>query len=163
MPNTTSLEEAIRDAGEDWLIDSFAPPEQAIGHLQQTLQMVHDLGRQRFGGNSPNLTEPAIVQEYNRRPLQVRGFFQSLGGSRTPEMLLMVWRIIQGMEVKDIQLSYGKRNHFDVRVVLKSPYGDEDPPYVSSTIQDFTLLRHIGILESGGPIFDGYYALKVSR
>lgn len=73
----------------------------------------------------------------------------------------MVWRIIQGMEVKDIQLSYCKRKHFDVRVTLESPYGGEDPPYVSSSIQDFSLFRHIGILESGGPIFDGFYALKV--
>ena len=161
MPNTTSLEEAIRDAGEGWLIDSFAPPEQAIPHLRECLQLVHVLGQSRFGGNAPVLSEPAIVHEYNLQPLKVRGFFQSLGGSRTPEMLLMVWRIIQGMEIKDIRFSYLKQEKFEVRVVLESPYGEEDPPYVSNAIQDFTLFRHIGIIECGGPIFDGFYALKV--
>ena len=97
MPTATSLEEAIRDAGEEWLIDMFKPPDQAIPHLLKILQLVHALGQQRFGKNGPDLTEAAIVPEYNRHPLQVRGFFQSLGGTRTPEMLLMVWRIIQGM------------------------------------------------------------------
>ena len=35
MPNTNTLEEAIRDAGEGWLIDMYAPPEQAIPHIRQ--------------------------------------------------------------------------------------------------------------------------------
>lgn len=161
MPNATTLEEAIRDAKEDWLIDLFQPSEGAIPHLRQVLQKVHDLGQQRLGGNAPNLTEAAVIEEYNRHPLQVRGFFQSLGGTRTPEMLLMVWRIIQGMEVKDVRLTYQKRRIFEVRVVLESPYEEEDPPYSSTTIQDFALFRHLGIMESDGPIFDGFYALKV--
>lgn len=161
MPNPISLEEAIRDSGESWLINSFEPPENAIPHLLQTLQTVHAIGQERFGRNAPNLSEEAIVQEYIRNPVRVRGFFQSLGGTRTPEMLLMVWRILQGMEVKDIQLSYRKRERFEVCVVLESPYGEEDPPYVSKNIHDFVLFRHIGILESGGPIFDGFYAIKV--
>ncbi|NQT37357.1 MAG: hypothetical protein HQ581_07715 [Planctomycetes bacterium] len=161
MPNPTSLEEAIRHSGEGWLIDSFAPPEEAIPYLRQTLQAVRAIGQQRFEGNAPDLSEKAVVQEYIRNPLRVRGFLQSLGGTRSTEMLLMVWRILQGMEVKDIQLSYRKREQFEVRVVLESAYGEEDPPYVSNNIHDFVLFRHIGILESGGPIFDGFYALRV--
>ena len=161
MSHPTSLEEAVRHSGEGWLIDSFAPHDEAVPHLLQILQTVHAIGQHRFGSNAPDLSEEAIVQEYIRNPLRVRGFFQSLGGTRTPEMLLMVWRILQGMEVKDIQLCYRKREHFEVRVVLESPYGEEDPPYVSNNIHDFVLFRHIGILESGGPIFDGFYAIKV--
>ena len=77
-------------------------------------------------------------------------------------MLLMVWRIIQGMEIKDIQLSYQRQQTFQVRVVLQSPYGEEDEPYHSSNIHDFALLRQIGIHEvSGRPVFDGFYALKL--
>jgi hypothetical protein len=77
-------------------------------------------------------------------------------------MLLMVWRIIQGMEIKEVQLSYLRQETFGVRVILQSPYGGEDAPYISSNINDFALLRQIGVHEiSGRPVFDGFYALKV--
>jgi hypothetical protein len=77
-------------------------------------------------------------------------------------MLLMVWRIIQGMEVREIQVNYQRQQSFEVRVVLESPYGEVDHPYISRNIHDFALFRHIGILEIGGaPVFDGFYTLRV--
>ena len=158
----SALEEAIRQSGGGWIIDWFTPKEEALSHLRKTLVQVHQRARERLGGNAPDLTEDAIVAEYQRNPQKVRGFFQALGGTRTPDMLLMVWRIIQGMEIKDIQLSYHRQREFEVRVVLQSPYGEEDAPYVSSNIHDFALLRQIGVHEiSGRPVFDGFYALKV--
>ena len=32
-------------------------------------------------------------------------FFRRWGGTRRTEMLLMVWRIMQGMEIKDVQVA----------------------------------------------------------
>lgn len=76
-------------------------------------------------------------------------------------MLLMVWRIIQGMEVKDIRMDYQRQQSFQLRVILESPCGELDSPYNSRNIHDFALFRHIGIMEIGGaPVFDGFYALK---
>jgi hypothetical protein len=50
----------------------------------------------------------------------------------------------------------------EVAVILESPYGEEDAPYISSDINDFSLFRHIGILEiSGRRVFDGFYALRL--
>jgi len=161
-PSTQTLEEAIRHAGDGWLIDFFGPPREAMNDLGRLLAEVHRRGQERLGGNAPNLTESALVAEYNRSPLKVKGFFQILSGTRTPDMLLMAWRIIQGMEIKDIQLSYSLRESFRVRVILESPYGEPDAPYESQEIQDFTIFRHFGIMEiSGRPVFDGFYALKV--
>jgi len=160
--SSLSLEGVLRQAGEGWLIDSFAPPENALPHIQQTLEAVQREARYRLGDNAPEVSEDALLREYRRNPQRVRGFFQALGGTRTPEMLLMAWRIIQGMEVKDIQLSYLRQISFEVRVILESPYGEPDAPYVSRSIHDFSLFRHIGILEIGGaPVFDGFYPLRV--
>ncbi len=161
-PSTQTLEEAIRHAGEGWLIDFFAPPAEAMNHLRRLLAEVHRRGQERLGANAPRLTEASLVAEYNRSPLKVKGFFQILGGVRTPDMLLMAWRIIQGMEIKDIQLSYSLRDNFRVRVLLESPFGETDAPYESQAVQDFTIFRHFGIMEiSGRPVFDGFYAFKV--
>jgi hypothetical protein len=158
----STLEEAIRHAGEGWLIDSFAPPENAMPHLLQTLAVVQEEAHRRLGGNAPDVSVTALLREYTRNPLRVRGFFQAIGGTRTPEMLLMVWRIIQGMEVQKIEVTYLRQQRFEAQVVLESPYGEKDDPYVSRNIHDFALFRHIGILEIGGaPVFDGFYPLKV--
>ena len=157
-----SLEEAIRQSGEGWLIDWFPPPAAAIDHLRRTLDEVSHRARERLGGNAPDLSETSLLREYPRNPQRVRGFFQALGHTRSPDMLLMAWRIIQGMEIKDIRLAYHRQQVFETSVVLESPYGEEDAPYTSSNIQDFALLRHLGILEiSGRPVFDGFYPLRV--
>ncbi len=162
LPSANTLEEAIRNSGEGWLIDLFAPPREALEFLRQRLREVTERAQQRLGGNAPDLTEAALVDLYNRYPTKVKGFFQVLGGTRTPDMLLMAWRIIQGMEIKDIQMGYHRQDHFRIRVTLESPYGDADELYESDVIQDFALFRHVGIMEiNGKPVFDGFYPLKV--
>jgi hypothetical protein len=162
QPRTTNLEEAIRHAGEGWLIDWFEPRDQAMSHLRQSLENVARRAGERLGGNAPNLSEAALVDLYNKYPHKVKGFFQVLGGTRTPDILLMAWRIIQGMEIKNIEMDYHRQDHFVIRVTLESPYGEGDELYESSAIQDFTVFRHIGTMEiSGKPVFDGFYPLKV--
>jgi hypothetical protein len=159
----STLEGAIRKSGEGWIIDTFAPREAALDHILQTLDKVNELAKSRLGVSAPDLSPQALADEFDRNPARVRGFFQVLGGSRTAEMLLMVWRIMQGMEIKDVQLSYRWQKDFHVRVVLVSPYGDEDVPYESSEINDFAIFRHIGVLQIGDrPVFDGFYPLRLS-
>ncbi len=160
----TTLEEAIRQSGEGWLIDWHVPKEGAMGHIRKAIDQAYGRARDRLGASAPNLSEQSIVAEYNRNPQRVGGFFQALAGTRTPDMLLMAWRILEGMEIKEVQLAYRQREMFHVRVVLQSPYdGSQDAPYESSNIHDFALLRHFTVGESGGrPVFDGFYALRVA-
>lgn len=156
-----TLENAIRKSGEGWVIDLFAPKGGALVHIQQTLEKVNQLASSRLGTSAPNLSERAIVAEFGRNPARVRGFFQILGGSRTPAMILMVWRIMQGLEIKEVELSYHWQRDFHVRVVLASPNGDE--PYESSDINDFAIFRHFGVLQiNNRPVFDGFYPLRTS-
>jgi hypothetical protein len=156
-----SLEAVIRDAGEDWLIDWFSPRSGAVAALQQRLQQVSQESRKRFGENGPNFDDAALVAEFKRAPQIVRAFLQALGESDSPDMLLMVWRILQGMEVREIELAYRLQEHFHLRVTLVSPY--EEPPehYESDDIDDAALLRHLGIMKMDGqPVFDGFYAIR---
>ena len=57
MRTTNSLEEAIRDAGEGWLIDVYTPSEQAIPNLRRTLSEINAYARSKLGGNAPDLSE----------------------------------------------------------------------------------------------------------
>ena len=158
----SALEQTIRQSGEGWLIDGFAPPEKAMDHLRQTLASIDRRARELLNGNAPDFSEAALAKEFAVHPQQVRAFFQALGRSRTPDMLLMVWRVLQGMEIHRIELGYVRQHEFRLQVELESPYGDAPETYTSNKVQDFALLRHIGVHEIGGrPVFDGFYALKV--
>ncbi len=160
LPNT--LEEAIRQSGEGWLIDTFAPPDRAMEHLRRSLESVNLRAQELLGENAPNLSESSIIMEFAHHPQMIRGFFQAFGGTRTPDMLLMVWRIIEGMEIKDVELHYERQENFVVRVTLESIDGGANEVYESKNIQDFALFRHIGIIEIGNkPVLDGFYPLKL--
>jgi hypothetical protein len=99
-----------------------------------------------------------LLAEYLRDPQRVQGFFQASGVSVNLDTLLIVWRVIPGMEIKGLPVSNVRQESFELRVVLESPYGEEDPPYQSTDIDDFKLLRHVGIFKLGGnPVFDGFY------
>ena len=156
------LEEAIRQSGEGWVVDGFGPPSEAMGLIRGTLEEVNRAARSRLGRDAPDLSEPALLAEYARNPLRVRGFFQALGVSRTPEMLLMSWRIIQGMAIKEVELGYRQRESFEIRVILESPDPGGGETYVSTDIDDFRIFRHVGIMKLGeDPVFDGFYPLQL--
>ena len=162
-PSPSTLEETIRQSGEGWLLDWLAPPGEAIDHIQRTIRAVNKRARKRLGVKAPDISEKELIEEYRRNPQQVRAFFQALGGTPTPDMLLMVWRIIKGIEVKNVQIQYHRQESFRVEVILQSPSGDEDDEtYTSTDIDDFSLFRHFGVLEiDGRPVFHGFYALRV--
>lgn len=160
-----TLEEAIRDAGEDWLIDLYGPSDQAIPFLRERIAKINDVAQQRFGKNAPDLSEAGIIATYSHNPLKVKGFLQNLGGTRTartPEMLLMAWRIIQGAQIDEVNITYRRQKQFHMRVTLRPPDSEGEEVYESSAIQDFAIFRHIGLMEvSRGPVFDGFYALNL--
>jgi hypothetical protein len=158
----TTLEEAIVQSGEGWLLEIFPPRGTAMERIRQSLDAVNNLANERFDGEAPDVSDSAVIEEYNRNPQRMRGFFQALAGACTTEMLLMVWRIMQGIEIKDIRIGYRRQQEFNVTVILESPFGEEDKPYTSTDINDFTLLRHIGAFEiSGQPVLDGFYPLRL--
>jgi len=158
------LEQAIRGSGEEWLIDSFAPPSEAMNRIRKAISELDSLAKQRLGKNSPDLSENAIVEEYTRNPTKIRAFFQALGSTHNPEMLLMVFRIIRGMEIDNVQISYEKKKAFNMQVELLSPYGEPSESYNSQNINDFALLRHFGILTiDEKPVLDGFYSLRLGK
>ncbi len=155
---TKDLEAIIRDLREGWLIDLFSPPSEAMSHIRRRLAEANQYAQERYGNTAPELSEPAILEEYGRNPQRVRGILQILGASCTPEILVLVWRLIQGSTIQTIEVHYGRQSTFRMRVVLDG----EDKPYTSEDINDFKVLRHVGIMKVGdAPVFDGFYPLRV--
>jgi hypothetical protein len=157
------FEAMIRDAGESHLIDWYAPNEDALRYLRGLLAKADDRARERFGANAPRLTSEYLVDEYKHNPHKVQAFLQMLA-SLSPDMLVMVWRILQGMGVAAIRMEYDAEASFNLHLRLVSP-GDLSSveEYASTDIDDAVVLRHMGISKMNGrPLFDGFYALNVS-
>jgi hypothetical protein len=158
----STLEEAIRKSGEGWLLDYFQPHDRAIEHYVATISAVNALAKKQFGAKAPDLSENGLLREFQERSQHVRAFFQAMGVTSTPDMLLMVWRIIQGLEIEEVSVSYHLRREFEARVVLRSLTGLET--YASNNIRDFYLLRHLEAREVHGlPVFDGFSALRLGK
>ena len=161
---TDPLEQIIRASGEGWLIDWYAPKEQALPNLRQILAAANAQGRARLGASAPPLTPESLVAEHARNPHKVRAFLQVIGSVATPDLLVMVWRILQGMNIAEVRLEYASQQAFQMAVRLTSSYEDgaEDEVYESEDINDAVILRHLGIMKmNGAPVFDGFYPLNV--
>jgi hypothetical protein len=157
------LEDVIRKSGQDWLIDWYAPREQALPNLRRILATVYERARARLGYNAPHLTPDGLANEYARNPHKVTAFLQIIGAVATPDILLMVWRILQGMNIAEIRMNYLDQQEFTLYVRLSSPYeSGDDEVYESHDIDDAVVLRHLGTMKIGdAPIFDGFYGLRL--
>lgn len=159
------FEQVIRASGQGWLIDWYAPKEQALPNLRQILATANARGQARLRGDAPNLTPEALAAEYRRNPHKVNAFLQVIGSVATPDFLVMAWRILQGMDIAELALSYRSQESFQMRVRLRSPYeGGEDEIYESQDIDDAVILRHLGVMKMDDkPIFDGFYPLNLEK
>lgn len=150
--STMQLERLLRDCELDWMLELYAPPDQALVELKNAIE-------------GAGLTENQLSLEYEANPHKVRAFLQALATSRSKEMLVMVWSILQGDEVESVELAYESRTSFRLRVALRSHRSsreDQVQEYVSEDINDAGLLRHFGIAKvEGRPLFDGFYPLHV--
>jgi len=157
------LEDVIRRAGEGWMIDWYAPKHDALPRLREILRRANEWGRARFGGNAPQLTPEAIVNDYAGNPRKVRAFLQVLASAGTPQALVMVWRILQGMDIAAIHMEYDQGQPFRLHVRLISPDGVSEE-YESDNIDDAVILRHLSTMKMGDQgSFDGFYPLNLSN
>lgn len=156
-----NLEELVRRAGEDWLIDWYVPKKAALPHLLAMLDQADARLRQRYPAADPGINEQSLLAEFQRSPHKVRAFLQAVGETDSPDMLVMAWRLLQGSEVAEADLHYQSRKRFTLRVKLTSPEGGAEEVYESDDIDDAAMFRHFGILKMDDqPVLDGFYALQ---
>jgi hypothetical protein len=161
-PSPENLEQLIRASGQDWMIDFPGPKDDAIRRLRMAMEAATTEAQRRRLAVS--LTEESLIGMYESHPYQVNAFLQAMGATRNPNMLIMVWRIMQGMTVAKVEMSYLAKERFRLRVVLSSPYGEPEEAYESQNINDASLLRHFGIMTMDDkPLFDGFYALDLAK
>ncbi len=153
------LERLLRDNDLGWMIDMYAPRERAIPFLLQQLDVLTAEFRSRFR-DDVSFAPETLRAEAERNPHKIRAFLQALGTSASPEMLLMVWRILQGLTIHEMAMSYREQETFSLSVTLARPGEEQDglETYRTNDINDAALLRHFGITTvDRRPLFDGFF------
>src|SRR5437588_695140 len=97
------LERLLRTNGLGWMVDMYAPKERAIPELLKLLDRVTDEYQQRFRVSVPFSPE-VLTAEGEKNPHRVRAFLQAMGATRSPEMLIMVWRILQDLFIREVEM-----------------------------------------------------------
>lgn len=156
------LERLLRANSLGWMIDMYAPKDRAIPFMLEQLDGVMAEYRRRLGVQVA-LTPEALTAEAERNPHKVRAFLQALAATRSREMLVMVWRILQGLSIREVKMNYREQEVFSLVVVLARPRAEQDglEQYDSGDISDAALVRHFGITTvDGRPLFDGFFPLR---
>ena len=157
------LEKLFLENNMGWMLEKPFEREYVIDSFREKLREASQEALARFGPGAPQFTEESLVAEYQINPHKARAFLQGLIARMTAPMLVLSWRILQGMHVQEVEVSYRERATFKLRIVLNSPYGDgQEDIYESSDIWDASVLRHLGIAKvNGTPVFDGFIPLKL--
>jgi len=152
------LQRTIDEAAEFWG-DNAA---QFLDGLADTLSQASIAYTKRFPvaqSTIPPLNDVGIAETLDHNPHKLRAFLQALEETTSPEMLVMVWRIIHGDDIKAAEMSYEEDKRFHLRVRLEEQGSGTATSYDSENINDARLLRHLGMMElSGKPVFTGFFA-----
>jgi hypothetical protein len=86
-----------------------------------------------------------------------------MGTTQSPEMLVMVWRILEEMHIREVEMHYREQVAFSLVVILAHPGEDKEEleTYRSDDINDAALVRHFGITTvNHRPLFDGFFPMR---
>lgn len=160
------LERLLRSNGFGSLIDPQTNPGQAnqlVPQILERLERVEAEYYKRIKVSVPFAPE-ALEKEAAQNPHKVRAFLQAMRASQSPEMLVMVWRILQGLRIHSVDLQYRELEGFRLTVFLAREEGAEGPreEYQSRDIFDVRLLPHFGCgTVCDRPLFEGFYPFPV--
>jgi hypothetical protein len=157
------LEQLLRGNDLGWMIDMYSPRESAVPYLLEQLTRLTDEFRKKFGYDV-SFDPEQLEAEAQRNPHKIRAFLQALAATGKIDMLIMVWRILQGLCIRRVVLDYTEQTSFQLVVFLARPGEEGDlEEYSSDDINDAKLLRHFGITTiDKRPLFDGFFPLRTT-
>lgn len=153
MPDQTitALAQRLHESGVGWLLnqDADARLEQIRSEiLDVSAELSRRLPRMKIDVLAEVLTDPAL------KPL-----VQMFASPTTRDMRAMVYCVLRGMTIKDIEFSYKLKQRVDLAVVLQNEITGEELTFKSDRVWDVEILRHLGIMTMGNrPIIHGFYA-----
>ncbi|MBI4817408.1 MAG: hypothetical protein HY791_14195 [Deltaproteobacteria bacterium] len=124
--------------------------------IERELAEVDSFYLERIGQALQPPLSHAVFEQFDK----LRPLIQTFAAPITTEMRAMVFCVLDGARVSEIQFEYVFMQDLKLRVTLE--YGEYGAIVFRSTdALDVEILRHFGIMKvSGLPVIDGYYSLR---
>jgi hypothetical protein len=152
----------VQSSVEFW--DRQDDKDAAVRRLVDLMEAASQSYAARFATALPGslpLELSVVEQAYAENQHKLKAFLQALDSTSNPDMLVMVWRILQGDLIKSVDMKYKQENDFVLEITLEDPDTGTISQFRSQDIDDAALVRHFGIMKmSDRPLFDGFYALR---
>jgi hypothetical protein len=159
VPPTVGLEELVRSIELGWRLDLYGPLDQWIAYLQRRLHDGDEAARAKFADGSVRLTLNDVAALARQSPDKARAFVEQLFVQGAPEMLVMVWRVLNGADIGTVHMDLAQANRFHLEITLRPDRGGTEERYESDDISDLYVLRQFGISKLNGklPLLVGFY------
>ncbi len=153
LASPAQVEAAFGTTGCDWILAQTDRDKILVGVAKEIAELQSEYQR-RFGES----IDPFSLLTENRT--KGSAFFQVFSGPPLSiDFRILVWRLLAGLEIRAVDMSYKSRDLF-IRIVIGQRDGD-DEVYESQHPWDFAVLQHLGmLLVSGKLVLEGYYALR---
>jgi hypothetical protein len=150
---------ALEKTNNDWLLRYWgAEAEKHLKKVAKDLEGFQREYKRRFG-ETPDILGLAEVN-----PTKAAAFFHLDTFLASREMKILIWRLLLGAEVEQVDLKYKAGKDLSLRIVLFAPYDIEENEreiYETTNSSDYRILRHFGLAGVEGRFeLQGYYALK---
>jgi hypothetical protein len=146
---------AIEDAGESWLLNFWGPDsDRNLEAVGQQIREFQEQYAKRFG------ERPDPFALFQSQPFKAKAFFQNDTFMVSAEMKVMIWRILLGCEIAEVEFKYTLDQAPSLRITLQTPDGQRET-YSGKSVWDFKVLRHFGASSRDDRlILQGYYATR---
>lgn len=159
------LRDLFDEFGMDWFISSLSSsPDELLDRFKEAAdryrEKLDELGQ---NDQLSSLTVGNIQQVAEDHPDNAETFLQVFASSCSPEMLAMTWMLLHEVEVESVDLSYERRQIFDLSIELSVGRGGGRITFESDSVFDMAVLRHFGMVEADDrPLVSGIFPLNLT-
>jgi hypothetical protein len=153
------VEVAFRKSDCAWILSYPEPTKSGQRELLVAVAKEIDEFREEYHRKFGDWPDPFRLVTEN--PEKATAFFEVFSGPPLSiGMRVLIWRLLEGCEIRAVEMKYEKRKMFRAKFVV-GRRGAEDEVYETEHPWDFTVMRHLGMFTvSGALVLDGYSASR---
>jgi len=152
--DTQVLASLLDQSGVGWLLN-----EDRDTRLQQIAQEIEETSVEVARRLAPQKVQ--LLDEMRAAPAELKPLIQLFASPMSKDMRAMVYCVLRGMEIKEIEFAYRLKSSVLLRVVLEHNVTGQQLEFSSNVVWDAEVLRHLGIMTMGKkPILHGFYAFR---
>jgi hypothetical protein len=146
------LADLLQTCGVGWLLTESR--DERLRQIRSEIDALSAELKSRLAPMSVDAFQEMLNEQASLKPL-----VQMFASPTTTEMRAMVYCVLRGMDIAEVEFAYKLKSSVRLSIVLDDPTTGQDLRFESTLIWDAEVLRHMGIMTLGKkPVLHGFYA-----